>query len=101
MGYTQAELAHELGVSQRMVSYYEGRSEFPPASLLPSMARLLGVTTDALLGFKPLRAARPPDNRLLRRMRQIDKLSVARKRQIMQVIDAFLENEQLKQSLSS
>jgi transcriptional regulator with XRE-family HTH domain len=94
-GYTQTELAEALGVTQRMISYYEGHSEFPPANMLPKMATLLGVTTDELLGVKPLKAARQPDSRLLRRMQQIDKLSTAKKRQIMQMIDMAVEHEKL------
>lgn len=100
-GYTQTELAHELGVTQRMVSYYEGHSEYPPASLLPRMAKLLNVTADELLGLKPLKAKRQPDSRLLRRLQQIEKLSTAKRRQIIQVIDTFIENEQLKQNAQS
>jgi len=100
-GYTQTELAHELGVTQRMVSYYEGHSEYPPASLLPRMAGLLNVTADELLGLKPLKAKRQPDSRLLRRLQQIEKLSTAKRRQIIQVIDTFIENEQLKQNAQS
>lgn len=35
-----------------------------------------------------------------RRMQQIEKLSSTKKRQILQVIDTFIENEQLKQQAS-
>ena len=96
-GYTQVELAKELGVSQRMISHYEGHTEYPPASLLPTLANVLGVTTDEMLGIKPLKKNRAPDSRLLRRMQQIEKLSVPKKRQIMQMIDTVIENEQLRQ----
>ncbi|MBB3062438.1 helix-turn-helix domain-containing protein [Microbulbifer rhizosphaerae] len=95
-GYTQVELANELGVSQRMISYYEGHSDFPPSNLLPAMAKLLGVSADELLGIKPLKKSRQPDSRLLRRMQQIDKLDAATKRQVIQVIDTFIENAKLK-----
>lgn len=96
-GYTQVELAKELGVTQRMISYYEGHSEYPPASLLPKLAKLLTVSADELLGIKPLKKARQPDSRLQRRLQQIEKLNVTKKRQIIQVIDTFIENEQLRQ----
>lgn len=82
-GYTQVELAKELGVTQRMMSYYEGHSEYPPASLLPVLARVLGVSADELLGIKPLKKNRPPDSRLLRRLQQLEKLDPATKRQVM------------------
>ncbi len=95
-GYTQVELANDLGVTQRMISYYEGHSEYPPSNLLPVMAKVLGVSADELLGIKPLKKNRLPDSRLLRRLQQIEKLDAATKRQVMQVIDTFLENAQLK-----
>lgn len=96
-GYTQTTLADELGVSQRMISYYEGHTEFPPSNLLPVMAKVLGVSADELLGIKPLKKNRQPDTRLMRRMQQIDKLDSATKRQVIQVIDTFIENARFKE----
>jgi transcriptional regulator with XRE-family HTH domain len=96
-GYTQTELAKELGITQRMISYYEGHSEYPPSGHVVLMAKVLGVSTDELLGIKPIKKSRQPDSRLLRRMQQIEKLDAATKRQVMQVIDTFIENAQLKQ----
>lgn len=100
-GYTQVELAKELGISQRMVSHYEGRAEHPPAAQLPALAKALGVTTDELLGIKPVKKARKPDTRLERRLQQIQKLDSRPRKQIMQLIDTFLEAEQLKQKINS
>ena len=99
-GYTQVELAQELGVTQRMVSYYEGQSEYPPAAMLPKLAKLLSVTTDELLGIAPLKKSRQPDTRLLRRFQQIEKLPTKERRQLVQVIDTFLKAAQLPQTPS-
>jgi transcriptional regulator with XRE-family HTH domain len=90
-GYTQTELAEELGVTQRMVSYYEGHSEFPPASLLPKLAQLLGVSADELLGIEPIKKGKKPDTRLQRRLQQVEKLPLKERRQLMQLIDTFLK----------
>lgn len=98
-GYTQQELAEALGTTQRMISYYETQAEPPPSTLLAELARVLGVTTDQLLGLQPLKKkGRAPDNRLLRRLQQIEKMESRQKRQIMQVLDAFIEREQLKKN---
>jgi len=97
-GYTQTELAKELEVTQRMISYYEGHSEYPPSALLPKMATLLGVTTDELLGITPIKRTKKPDTRLQRRFQQVEKMDSKEKRQIIQLLDAFIEREQLKQS---
>ncbi len=96
-GYTQTELARELGVTQRMISYYEGHTEYPPSALLPDLANLLGVTADELLGIKPIKKTKKPDIRLQRRMQKIEKMSAAKRRQVLQVIDTFIEAEQFKQ----
>ena len=42
-GYTQVEFAAEVGITQRMVAYYEAPNAQPPAHLLPQMAQVLGV----------------------------------------------------------
>jgi len=96
-GYTQTDLAKELGISQRMISYYESDTEYPPASLLPDLVKLLGVTSDELLGITPLKKTRQPDTRLLRRMQQIEKLDSSKKRQVLQMIDTLIEHAQLTQ----
>lgn len=93
---TQTELAEELGISQRMISCYEGHTEYSPVALLPGLAELLGVTADELLSIAPLKKARQPDSRPLRRMEQIEKLDTGKKRQVLQMIDTLIENEQLK-----
>lgn len=90
-GYTQTELAKELDVTQRMISYYEGQTEYPPAALLPKLATVLGVSTDELLGIAPLKKTKKPDTRLQRRFQQIEKLPAKDRRQLIQLIDRFIE----------
>ena len=101
-GYTQVEFAEAVGVSQRMVAYYEAPEAMPPAHLLPNIARVLSVTADALLGTAPIkRPAKVGHSRLERRLQQIEKLALTEKRQILQIIDAFIEREQLKKRVQS
>ena len=51
-GMTQEELASHLGVSSQAVSKWENDISCPDISLLPQLARVLGVTTDAILSDK-------------------------------------------------
>jgi len=96
-GYTQQELAQEFGVSRRMIAYYQGETDHPPPALLPGLAAALGFTTDELLGATPLRRrAAKPDSRLQRRMQQIERMSPREKRQVLQLLDALIEREQLR-----
>lgn len=102
-GYTQVELAAELAISQRMVAYYESPQATPPANLLPQIAAVLGVTIDELFGRSSKRrlAKQDGDSRLRRRLLAIEKLDVTDKRQVLQLIDAFIERGQLKRKMES
>ncbi len=96
-GYTQVELAEEIGVTQRVIAYYEGQTDHPPTTLLPDMARALKITTDELLGHAPIKKQPKPRNtRLARRLEQIEQLGVKEKRQVLQFIDTVIEREKWK-----
>lgn len=90
-GYSQRELAVEVGISYRMVAYYEKETAYPPTHLMARLAKTLGVSADQLLGIEVVReAGRNRDSRLWRRFKQLEKLPVAQRRPILQVLDAFL-----------
>mgnify|MGYP000727170066 CR=1 FL=1 len=48
-GWSQEELAQQLGVSRQSVSKWEGAQSIPDISKILQMSRLFGVTTDFLL----------------------------------------------------
>ncbi len=87
-----------------MVAYYESPAATPPANLLPQIATALGVTIDDLFGRgvpKRRLAKQDGDSRLRRRLLAIEKLDVADKRQVLQLLDAFIERGQLKRKVES
>jgi transcriptional regulator with XRE-family HTH domain len=101
-GFTQEELAEEIGVTRRVIAYYEAESQYPPADLLPEIARALRVTTDTLLRVAPAKkAVKPSNSRLQRRLQEIEKLDARQKRQIMQFLDTFIEREKLKRKVET
>jgi|CXWL01.1.fsa_nt_gi transcriptional regulator with XRE-family HTH domain len=102
-GYTQQQLADEIGASRRVIAYYEAESEHPPANLLVDLARVLNVSVDELLGLAT--AKRPRESglspRLERRLRQIERLSPKPKQQLLSLIDTFIAAEQLRQAANT
>jgi transcriptional regulator with XRE-family HTH domain len=101
-GYTQVELAAEVGITQRMVAYYEVPNAQPPAHLLPQLAQALGVSVDVLLGrAEPRRPKKLATNRLERRLMEIERLDPKAKRQITQLLDTFIEGEKLKRRVGA
>lgn len=100
-GITQTAFAEEIGVSQRMMAYYEGPTANPPANLLPAMAKTLDVSIGALLGTETSRRkAKASDNRMQRRLQQIANLPTGERRQLLQLVDTFIEHGKLKQRIN-
>ena len=53
-GWTQEQLGEKVGVSAQAVSKWENDIACPDITTLPLLADLFGVTTDELLGIKPI-----------------------------------------------
>lgn len=98
-GFSLRELAAELGISHRMLVYYEKHAEHPPTHLMPQLAKVLGVSTDQLLGVeKTKEPGKTRDTRLWRRFSQVEKLPPTKRKQIVQILDAFLGTEKAKKA---
>jgi hypothetical protein len=68
----------------------------------PQLAKALGVSVEQLLGIEKVKVnGRVRDTRLWRRFREIEKLPAREKRQILQLVDAFLERDKLKQQIEA
>ncbi len=96
-GYSQRELGDRVGVSQRMMSYYEREAEHPPAYLLPRLAETLGVTVDELMGVRPVKepAAAPRNTRLWRKLRDVEKLPPGDRKAVLKFVDALLVRQRV------
>lgn len=53
LGLTQDQLAEQLGVTAQAVSKWENDLSCPDISTLPQLARIFGISVDALLGAEP------------------------------------------------
>ena len=92
-GMTQNALAVAAGMSQRMVSHYECEIENPNAEMVVKLAQALRVTTDELLGLKPLRridddtTVEPALRRYFKRIRTITTLPERDQKSILRMLD--------------
>ena len=92
-GYTQTELARELGILQKLVSDYErGRIRIPP-EVLAKLATTFEVSTDELIGIQRLKTKKPLKNRRLQlRLNRLSELSKNDQETIIRMIDSLLKN---------
>lgn len=91
-GLTQAELAAAVGVSRRVIAYYEHEDSQPPGAMLVDLAKALRVSTDQLLGLKaPKDKTSPRTARLLKRLQKLERLPSADLRVVLKMVDGLLE----------
>jgi len=90
-GLTQAELSEKVDASQRVIAYYENEEAQPPGALLADPAIALQVSTDELLGLKPVtQKASPKKARLPTRLETVETLPVADQRAVLKFVDALV-----------
>ena len=82
-----------------MVAYYEGRDALPPGHVLNTFAEALGLSVDELIGKRQVASApRSQTSRpLKRRLEQVEKLPLKERRELMRIIDTYVEKNRLAQ----
>jgi len=89
---TQAQLGETVGVSNRVIAYYEQDDAQPPGAMLVDLARALRVSTDELLGVKPIKDRKNPKTaRLVKRLQKVEQLPPADQRTVLKLIEGLLE----------
>jgi transcriptional regulator with XRE-family HTH domain len=96
-GLTQSELGGRVGVSNRVIAYYEADDAQPPGALLADLAKHLQVSADELLGLKPVKEKITPRvARLRKRLQRVERLPPADQRAILKMVDALCESRGMR-----
>ena len=91
-GITQVELAKILGVTQSMVSRIELGELRLNGEVIVKLAKLYEVSTDELLGVRPIEDDRPViSRRWLRRLKKIEELPKRDQDGLIQTVDRYLK----------
>lgn len=87
---TQQQLAELMGMSQQSIASWEvGRLRIA-VSMLPQLARTLGVSVEALIGEEEKPAKRGPTPKLQQQMERISQLPRTKQRFVMEMLDTVL-----------
>jgi len=91
-GLSQAALAEAVGIPQRTVSFYEREGGYIPSTLVPQLAKALGVSIEDLLGIGDgaQRAKRGLKSQLERQLEAIATLPRNQQQKILAVVEAFI-----------
>ncbi|MGH8228506.1 MAG: helix-turn-helix domain-containing protein [Steroidobacteraceae bacterium] len=88
---TQVQMAEWLGVSQQTINAYEVGRRRIQVSALPTVAKLLGVTLEELIGEKPKPGKRGPAPKLQRQLERITQLPKSRQKFVIEMLDTVLK----------
>jgi len=92
---TQVELANALGTHQASLSQIERGIRGITLQQVVKLARALRVSPDRLLGVSKSNGTEPPlrNQRLMRRVRRIERLSKDRQEAVIKMLDVFLQTQ--------
>jgi transcriptional regulator with XRE-family HTH domain len=97
-GLTQQALGEKVGVSNRVIAYYEGETDYPPAHLIVPLANALGITTDELLGMTEAKEEPDPANAALwRKLKVVESLPKRDQKAVLHYIRMITQTRGLKQ----
>lgn len=94
-GITQVQLAEALELSQAAITAYESGTRRVPVSMLPTLARILGVSVEELIGEQPSAAARKrgPAPKFQQQLERISALPKSKQKFVMQVLETVLQQQ--------
>jgi len=98
-GLTQKQLGEKIGVSKRVIAYYEGETNYPPAHLIVPLSKALNVSTDELLGVKDINEIVDPKlSTLWRRLKVLETFSEKERRAVLQYVEIISEKNKSQQN---
>ncbi len=90
---TQVKMAQILGISQQHVASFECGRRKIPASILPTLSRVLDVSVEELLGMKRQANKRGPVAALNRKVDQIKTLPRTKQKFVMEMLDTVIKQQ--------
>lgn len=89
---TQSELSNHLGLTPKMISFYELEQRFPPQDIIIKLADYFNVSTDYLLGRSDIRNS----DKLLKEYSSLDYES---QKELEKYIQILRENDNKRNEL--
>jgi len=99
-GMTQIQLAAAIASTQRAVSYYETGGGYPTPQAIIALAKALDVTSDELLGLRPVKKERTADNitaenrRLWKTFQKVAELPERDQKAVARLINSLVASRQ-------
>lgn len=92
---TQVQLAEILGISQQYMQAFEAGRRKVSSSMLPTLATVLAVSVEDLIGMNPPEGIkRGPAPKLQQQLEQISQLPKSKQKFVMDMLDTVIQQSQ-------
>jgi transcriptional regulator with XRE-family HTH domain len=95
-GLSQEQLAQRIGVTQRVIAYWEREAVSLRAEQIDALANALNLTTDALLGRKQPTPKTGPAGKVRQVFERVSSLPWHQQRQIVTIVEDLLTARDVK-----
>lgn len=95
--WSQEDLAKKVGTSAPIIGRYKRDEIKPSIEVAAKMAELLNVSLDYLVGKTDVL----PDNKIMNRITEIQKLSPDEQKTVFSLLDAFLRDTKTRKAYAS
>lgn len=97
-GFSQTDLANAIGVSTRVLAYYECETEYPPSHLLIPIAKTLKLSIDELMGLKTSSFPTPKNIVFWKKLLKAEKLDTKDRKALLHYLDALIQKNNYSKS---
>lgn len=87
---TQQQIADQLGIAQQTYAQYEAGNVRFPASVLPLLGDVLGLSPEELLGLESSKGKRGPTPKLQQQLERISQLPRAKQGFVMEMLETVI-----------
>jgi transcriptional regulator with XRE-family HTH domain len=92
--WTHIDLAEKLGCTEGIIAAYENGLKKPSVDKIASLAKVIGVTTDEIIGQAETKIANASKNqKLWKKIEQVQKLPQQDKRMVFKMIDGLIAQQ--------
>jgi transcriptional regulator with XRE-family HTH domain len=95
-GWTQKELANQVGCSSPQLNKYEAGQNTPPLDRLLQFATALNTTIDFLITGQVSDVAPMSNTRLVQRLQLIDRFNADEKETVIKLLDAMIAKHNME-----
>ena len=93
LGLTQIQLAKILGISQQHMGSFEHGIRKIPASMLPTLSELFGISLGTLYGQENKSVKREPTPKLLQQIEKLATLPKSKQKFVMEMLDTVIKQQ--------